>query len=301
VPKAYRVSPRGFNPAGQFTSPTFGPQAACASQNRSAPPTGTRAGLVAAGLVRLHTLNVRQPGQVPSDVCDAAVALFFAEGKAAGEPVAVAGPTGLKDAMDALEPFADAGMQPPVLNAVVRDINWRDEVQTMRVALAGLTKNHEALQAEYDALMRSAIGQAATAAKRVPPIDEALAQFKNHMRSKSSASNADSHESVADKSRAFLPPTVKTLADVTAEQIDRFISQHTLGGDGRKPMARRRAIRTRLGRLINWSAKLWGYPSPMGAIMSVSQTALARERGISTGTPWRYSGPPWMRFPAVWR
>jgi len=58
-----------------------------------------------------------------------------------------------------------------------------------------------------------------------------------------------------------------------------FVEADVAKGDKHKRASRRDALRRRLGRYLNWSAKLWGHASQISAVRVVKKEEIERERG----------------------
>lgn len=153
------------------------------------------------------------------------------------------------------------------------------ELEELRIAHTGLQNAHDALKREYDALKHSVVARIATKSGNLPPLNDALLQYQGHLTSTTTIQNTQLHVGLAKRFIVTLPPDVNTLLDVRSEQIHAFLDAETSRVATDKPLARRRNLHIRLARLMNWSAKKFGYPSQMLGVSGVSRNKLRRERG----------------------
>ncbi len=98
------------------------------------------------------------------------------------------------------------------------------------------------------------------------------------MKAETTDFNAGVVVSVVKRFTSTLPPERKNAVEITADDIGRYLDMETAKGeDETKRASRRDAIRRRVGRFINWSAKRWHYQSQMVDIRAVDAGALERE------------------------
>jgi integrase len=146
------------------------------------------------------------------------------------------------------------------------------EIRTLEERLAEETAQHRALA-------RSVLAQAASAGARSPHLAEALAEFEQHLAATITPGYRRDVMTLCAEFVASLPDSCSTLVDVTVEQIARFLDAKSVASQPSQPLTRYTRYRIKLGRLINWAAQRWGYPSQMSGVRAFSPTQVGRERG----------------------
>jgi hypothetical protein len=231
------------------------------------------------GLVLLWNRRIRTAENKPIDVPEESARLYFGDTFPTESSIDA---TKLPDAMKQIKQQLE--LYPKELRAVMVPVLLERERLKIKVRDLGLEK--DALQRELssekgnrEALERSALGQAVKAAQDVPDIPAALEMFKSHMQSETTDFNARVVHAVARKFTVSLPSERKTLADVTHSDVAVYLEREVARGEEHKRASRRDALRRRLGRFLNWSAKRWGYASQISAVRAVKKEELDRERG----------------------
>jgi len=164
-------------------------------------------------------------------------------------------------------------------------IEIASELHQAREALARQAAQIKALEearaaeaGQHQALARSILAQAASAGARSPALDEALGEFERHLEATTTPGYRRDVMSLAKDFAGSLPAGCKTLADVSVEQIAKFLDARAVASKPAQPLTRYARYRIKLGRLINWAAQRWGYPSQMSGVRSLSATQVGRER-----------------------
>ncbi|HYG77033.1 MAG TPA: hypothetical protein VEK08_18650 [Planctomycetota bacterium] len=235
--------------------------------------------LICDGLVALHNRGIRSITEKPIDVCEQAARLYFGE-KKANETEAKA--SNISAAMSAIQQQLEAfpkSVRATMLPVLLERESLQNKLRDVTFELAATKRELKTERENREALERSMLGQAAKAGKGIPPLDKALEMFLAHMQSETTAFNAKVVHAIAKKFVESLPAERKTLADVTHGDVASFIEADVAKGDQHKKASRRDALRRRLGRFLNWSAKRWGYVSQIGAVRAVTKDELDRERG----------------------
>lgn len=155
----------------------------------------------------------------------------------------------------------------------------RIETENQRAVIATYKRDFDVEKQHRMSLEKSILGRAAVAGARVPLIDKALIDYDLSLKTQVSEETRKQLFSVAKKFRATLPPERTTLIDITVEDVEKFIDAHVGNTDQTKQATSRDAIRRRIGRLINWGAERWEYPSQMQRVRTVDKQDIERERG----------------------
>ncbi len=242
----------------------------------------TMADVICTGLALLWTLRVKSAAERPAAACDESVRLYFDLGEDAddllGKEVSPEAAADLIKAGEFAAQFPQA-FRRRIKLLYLELLGVRHERDGFRLEVAGLTKQLDLERSAHTDLKTSAIGRAVRSVKNVPSIAVALQAFKSHMLASSSKGHAEKVNGVADAFAAALPAETKTLAQVTVDQVSGYIDRTVMESGTRKQAAYRRHVRMNVGRLINWSAGRWEYPSQMSAVPAVKKHAVARDRG----------------------
>ena len=275
MPKAYSVKPLIRND-GSFYSATF----KNASGERVTRGLGTNnrgtAGLICAGLVTLHEAGITSAADTPIDVSLEAARLYF--GNLDHEEHAADIQMPLAAVQTQLENFP-VSIRAKMLPVLLERDRLRKSNELQRLEIAGQKRTIALLKDELADLKRSVLGRAIEAGKNVPPLEAALKLFEATMKAETTDFNAGVVLSVVRRFCITLPPERKNAVEISADDIGRFLDAETAKGDENKRATRRDAIRRRLGRFINWSAKRWKYPSQMLDVRAIDRGALDREKG----------------------
>jgi hypothetical protein len=154
----------------------------------------------------------------------------------------------------------------------------REELARQAAQIKALEEVCATETGKHQALARSILGQAASAGARSPALEEALVEFERHLAATTTPGYRRDVMSLATDFTASLPEKCKTLADVSVEQIAAFLDAKAVASHPAQPLTRYTRYRIKLGRLINWAAQRWGYPSQMSGVRSLSATQVGRER-----------------------
>lgn len=155
----------------------------------------------------------------------------------------------------------------------------RERIAAQEAQITAMEETLATEQGQHRALARSVLAQAASAGARSPHLAEALAEFEQHLAATTTPGYRRDVMALARDFASSLPANGKTMADVTVEQIARFLDARAVVGAPAQPLTRYTRYRIKLGRLINWAAQRWGYPSQMSGVKSLSATQVGRERG----------------------
>lgn len=277
MPKHYRVTPRLLAGSAKYIANFRNARAERVTRSLGTADAG-QAELISAGLAMLWRLGVRDPSQVPADVPGASIRLYFASGdKREALADHVVFPLAPSQAGDVAAAMAKAAQEP--VGFALKAMAYEEQIERQRLKIAEQAQHMERERSDHEALKRSAVGQAVMAAKSVPPIAEAMIQFEKHMTTSAMARRKNEIMLLSKRFVATLPPIVKTLADVPVATIAAWIDETVAAAASQKPASYRRHLRINLGRLFNWSAGRWRYPTQMTAVPVVERNAVERERG----------------------
>ena len=279
MPKAYAVTPM-LRPGKRTYSATY----RNASGNRVTGSLKTEdrsaAALICAGLVSLFNVRAKSFEEVPAGTPPESVKLYFG----IRDENALTVPTTQSDL--ALPASIQAELERFPVEARVQALlilkdryTLQHELENTRVLCTGFKNSLAKLQGEYDSLKRSVVARVAESAENVPALVAALDLFEQHLQTTTTRANTKIHVALAKKFAATLPSPVKNMADVRPDLITKFIDEETARTSPDKPLARRRNLRIRLARFVNWSAQTYGYPSQMTGVANVKRNNLRRERG----------------------
>ena len=223
--------------------------------------------IIADGLAQLRAAGAKSPEDCPHTVPSQARRLYWRLPVDGGI---------ILDAPATLPAWsaADIDRIPTDLRRRVQDL--RVTAVTASAAAARMQLERDEARADLRALEASMLARAAAAARRCPPVDEAIALFERQRTGVTPKQTAN----VAAVARAFaasLPAAVRNMAQVAAAHIDAWLHQAAVGAQ--MPNSRRHAKRQRLGVFVNWSARQWDYPSQMPNVKGPAAGQVRRERG----------------------
>lgn len=223
-------------------------------------------------LQRLWTDKVRQPNDAPPDCPHLARDLYF------GRPMKTRKASEAKpfppDDLCRMSPEAKA-----YLAQLCGELNQKSELILVQQAeIKTLKESLSAEEARHHALARTVLAQAVSAGERSPAIQEALSDFEKHLEATVTPGYRKTVMGLCRDFTATLPENCRSLADVTVEQICRFLDAKSIASQPSQPLTRYTRYRIKLGRLINWAAQRWGYPSQMTGVRALTNTVVDRER-----------------------
>lgn len=158
-------------------------------------------------------------------------------------------------------------------------VRIRRENSRLREDLALARRDLKVEREGRESLEKSIIGRAAAAGGRIPAMEKAFDLFKAHMKANTSRKNAAMVTAIGRTFIDSLPPARKSFVDITVADVSAFIDSYVAKGAHHKKAGRRDAIRRRIGRMLNWSAQAYEYPTQMSAVDAVGAGDLDRERG----------------------
>lgn len=267
MPRRYRVSPLR-RPGREAYSTTFRDIAGGQVTRGLGTTDELEARLICDALVLLREREIERPASAPPGLHPRAVALYF--GVELETVAEVAHPyDGALEVTD--HGLASLGLDDrrAVVDAIARAHELRARNAELEAEVVDLRHRLEALEA-------STIARAAAAADRCPPMSTALELFETHLHASVSKGQADALMSITRRFTGSLKG-VRTPAHVTPDHVSTWIDDFCKGAD--KAATRRWKARLRVGRFLNWAAKLYGFPSPMYQVPAPTAHQLQRESG----------------------
>lgn len=229
-------------------------------------------------LAELWTQGIKSISEVPVTIPidEQITKLYFGESENVDQvPTDIDVASKVAEELAGLPPEIFARVYPIALDRA----RLRIETENQRAVISTLKRDYDLEKQHRMSIEKSILGRAAVAGSRVPLIDKALSDYDTHLKTQVSEDTRKQLNSVAKRLRESLPAERVTLIDITIEDIERFIDGHVSKTDQTKQATSRDAIRRRVGRLINWAAGRWEYPSQMARVASVGKADIERERG----------------------
>jgi hypothetical protein len=154
-------------------------------------------------------------------------------------------------------------------HAVANGLTAADQIAQLQAALEAERREHAALRA-------SILGRAADAARRCPPIDEALRDYAAHLDTNVSPREA---ANLLNRTRKFLAsiPEIRTPADIVGSHVSAWLDADAAGAA--KPLMRRRKARIMIGRFLRWCSRQYQIPCIMHEVPAPKTAHVDRERG----------------------
>lgn len=234
-------------------------------------------------LADLWTQGIKSIADVPATIAldELTTRLYFGEnhGVVGDIPTDIESARKIRDEIKAQFPKVPAEILQQIYFIAADRARLRVENENQRAVIATFKRDLEVEKQHRMSLEKSILGRAAVAGARVPLIDKALIDYDLSLKTQVSEETRKQLVSVAKKFRATLTPDRTTLIDITVEDVEKFIDAHVGNTDQTKQATSRDAIRRRVGRLINWAAERWEYPSQMQRVRTVDKQDIERERG----------------------
>jgi len=232
------------------------------------------------GLVICHTRKLKSREEAPAAVADLALDLYLGEER--GDK---------RNALDLARAMTvDVGRLSEVLgsfNEVELGLVAGPEIEKSlekfehgrtRDRLHGAQSELRQTTAEKALLERSALGLLVKARSEMPSLEQAAKGFEQSQSATVSRPVLKGNISLIKRFTETLAHR-QTPAEITPEDIEKFLTARAMAADEGARVARRRNDRIRVGCYLNWCAKTFGYRSPMEHVKSVSKSELLNERG----------------------
>ena len=153
-------------------------------------------------------------------------------------------------------PSADTPHEVRLLQIEVKEL--RKQNQALTLALA---ETREKLKAHK----KTVEGRIVEAEQRAPSIADCFERFCKTKRGKKQKGNKNTEQTLKEIDAFIdqLPPDIAKPTDIGADHIEHYITDRVNKSEATRPAKFRRVVRTRLGRFIEWTAKLYDFRSPM--------------------------------------
>jgi integrase len=240
-----------------------------------------RARLICAGLVVLFHARPKTATQAPTDVPLEAIRLYFDGAPESSLQVDSKLAEGQADHALWAEIVAKFPPEHHVeLHGIYRERgHLRTENSRQRLEIAQLTRDIQLERGRRESLEQTVVARLAKAQAGAPELVPALIEFENHILSTVSHRNAKDHVNGVKSFLLSLPSSLVTAADIMPAHVISFLDAQAERGNQHKKMSRRRAWRIRLSRFFSWLEQVYGLPSPLMTVPTVTKTAVLRERG----------------------
>ena len=240
--------------------------------------------LICQGLVGLWNAKVRKLDDVPAGTPPESVRLYFEvpddEEISTGNNIAFSQDLSQLATIKAeADRFPQGKPREQAIVLLMDRYKLRSDVKDLQTKFTILKNEHATLREAHEALTRSVVARVSNSAEGMPEMPGCIDLFEKHLSTTTTRENTKIHVAAARRFVATLPKDVKKLAEVRPEQVGQFLDDETARTKPSKPLARRRNLRIRLARFINWGAKKYDYPSQMRNVEGVRKDPLKRERG----------------------